>query len=109
MDTEKIFSGIGVSGGIFVGRVKIVSNEADCKALDKTHVAVLAVPTREHIHLLKRASAIVSETGGLLGHIAKVAREDNLVFVGGIKDAASLFKDEDLVCVDGSKGTVTYA
>ncbi|KKU68296.1 MAG: hypothetical protein UX89_C0005G0010 [Parcubacteria group bacterium GW2011_GWA2_47_16] len=98
-----------MSGGIFVGKVKIVRNEADCKALDKTHVAIVAVPDRKHIHLLKRASAIVTETGGLLGHIAKVAREDNLTFVGGIQDAASLFKDKDLVCVDGSKGTVTYA
>jgi pyruvate,water dikinase len=109
MNNQKTFSGVGVSGGAFVGRVKIVKNREDYKELAKENLAVLSTPEREHIHLLKRAGAIVTETGGLLGHIAKVAREDNIPFVSGVSDATKIFKDNDMVELDAGKGVIKFA
>jgi len=107
MDNLKTFSGTGVSGGLFVGKVKIVKSDADCKRLTKENVAVLSSPEREHLHLLKRAGAIITETGGLLGHISKIAREDNIPFISGVPDATKKFKVGDTVEMDASRGIVT--
>jgi|GEM_PF-4959563 pyruvate,water dikinase len=101
------YTGTGISGGVFSGIVKVVHTDLDAKALTKEHVAVLTAPQREHLHLLKRAGAIVSEGGGLLGHIAKLTREDNTPFVGNIADAANLFKNGERITVDGTRGVIT--
>jgi pyruvate,water dikinase len=52
------------------------------------------------------ASAIVTETGGVLSHAAVVAREYRLPAVLGVTDATRLIRDGDMLEVNGSEGTV---
>ncbi|MCI0778311.1 MAG: pyruvate, phosphate dikinase, partial [Chloroflexi bacterium] len=52
------------------------------------------------------ASAIVTETGGILSHTAITAREYKLPAVLAVPGATRLLKDGQLVEVDGTAGTV---
>jgi pyruvate,water dikinase len=56
---------------------------------------------------LRRAAAVVTETGGLTCHAAIVSRELGVPAVVGARGATTTLHDGDLVTVDGSAGTVS--
>ena len=58
-------------------------------------------------HLVPIASAIVERRGGMLIHGAIIARELGIPCVNGVRKAADVLSDGDLVTVDGHLGIVT--
>jgi rifampicin phosphotransferase len=54
----------------------------------------------------RKASAIITDAGGLLSHAAIVSREFNIPCIVGTGDASKVFKDGDLVEVNTDSGTV---
>jgi phosphohistidine swiveling domain-containing protein len=58
---------------------------------------------------LLQVAALVTETGGPLGHVATQARERGLPAVVGAAGALALFRDGDLAIVDGTSGVVRRA
>ena len=60
----------------------------------------------EYLPLMKKASAIVTDEGGITCHAAIVSRELGKPCVIGTKVATSTFHDGDVVEVDATKGTV---
>jgi pyruvate,water dikinase len=72
------------------------------------HGEVLVAPTTAPpwTPLFARASAIVTDTGGILSHCAVVAREYMIPAVVGAKGATSAIRDGQLLEVDGTSGVV---
>ncbi len=60
----------------------------------------------EFLSLMKQASAIVTDEGGVTCHAAIVARELGIPCVIGTKMATKVLKDGDEVEVDADKGIV---
>ena len=56
--------------------------------------------------LFTLASAVVVDTGGTLSHAAIVAREYKIPAVLATGNATKVFKDGELIMVDGSNGIV---
>jgi phosphoenolpyruvate synthase/pyruvate phosphate dikinase len=56
--------------------------------------------------LFATASAIVTDSGGVLSHSAVVAREYRIPAVVGAGNATTTFKDGQLIEVDGDAGIV---
>ncbi|CAG0973187.1 partial Prodigiosin synthesizing transferase PigC, partial [Anaerolineae bacterium] len=56
--------------------------------------------------LFSLAAGIVMEEGGLLSHGAVIAREIGIPAVLQIKRATQVFRDGQMLCVDGTRGTV---
>jgi pyruvate,water dikinase len=57
--------------------------------------------------LLAVAGAVVLDIGGELSHGAMVARELGIPCVVNVKSGTRLIESGDVVCVDGSDGTVS--
>ncbi len=57
-------------------------------------------------HIIKRASAIVTDEGGMLSHAAIVARENDIPCIVGTGTATFVIQDGDQVTVDLTRGTV---
>lgn len=55
----------------------------------------------------KKASAILTNQGGMMSHAAIVSRELNIPCIVGLKIATQVLKDGDMVEVDAEKGIVT--
>ena len=60
----------------------------------------------EFVPLMKQASAIVTDEGGLISHAAIVSRELKKPCVIATKTATRLFKDGDMLEVDADNGVV---
>lgn len=62
--------------------------------------------TPDFVPIMKRASAFVTDEGGITCHAAIVSREMKKPCIIGTKIATQVLKDGDLVEVDADKGVV---
>jgi phosphoenolpyruvate synthase/pyruvate phosphate dikinase len=98
-------SGIGASGGIVEGVVRVVHDPAfgDIEP-DEVLVCVTTDPSWASVLFL--SSALVVDIGGLLSHAAVVAREVGVPCVIGTGNGTRVLRTGDRVRVDGNEGTV---
>ncbi|MDK2794850.1 MAG: pyruvate, water dikinase, partial [Archaeoglobaceae archaeon] len=101
-----LLKGLGASPGIAVGEVKIVGSEKDISKVKEGDVLVAVMTTPDMVPAMKKASAIVTDEGGMTCHAAIVSRELGVPAVVGTKKATKVLKDGMLVTVDGEKGIV---
>jgi pyruvate,water dikinase len=59
--------------------------------------------------LFQRAAAVVVDTGGIGSHAAIVARENGIPAVMGTGTGTTTLRNDQLVTVDGTAGTVRSA
>lgn len=87
-------------------RVFIVRNHNDLVRFPKGAVLVAAMTAPEYVVAMRRASAIVTDTGGITSHAAIVSRELKKPCIVGTKHATQVLKNGDRVEVDAVKGIV---
>jgi len=105
---EKIdlIKGRSASPGKIKGIAKIVHTNLDLAKVKKGDVLVAAMTRQDFVPVMRRASAIVTDEGGVTCHAAIIARELGLPCVVGTKVATQVLKDGDLIEVNGEEGTV---
>ncbi len=104
---KKILNGMPVSAGKANGRVKIVIGEKDFFKVKKGDVITTLQVTPVFSPILSKASALICDGGpGITSHPATLAREAGIPGVIGLRMATKIFKDGDLVEVDGNNGVV---
>ena len=95
------------SPGIATGSVRCVRGRDDLGGFRQGEVLVCDAIQPTMTHLVPLAIAIVERRGGMLIHGAIIARELGIPCVNGVRDAANILNDGDLVTVDGHLGIVT--
>lgn len=60
----------------------------------------------DYASIFGKASAIITDEGGITSHVAIVSRELGIPCIIGTKFATKALKDNDLVEVDANKGIV---
>jgi phosphohistidine swiveling domain-containing protein len=106
ISTVKELKGQTAYPGKAKGVVKIVNVATDMKKFKKNEILVSRSTNPSLIFVMKKASAIVTDLGGLTCHAAIVARELKKPCVVGTKNATLSLKDGDLVEVDADKGII---
>ncbi|MFA6445806.1 MAG: PEP-utilizing enzyme, partial [Candidatus Paceibacterota bacterium] len=104
-DRNMIHGQSGFKGNI-KGKVRIVLNVNSDHGFIDGEVLVTGMTRPEYVPLMKKASAIITDEGGITCHAAIVSRELKIPCVIGTKIATRILKDGDLVEVDANKGTV---
>jgi phosphoenolpyruvate synthase/pyruvate phosphate dikinase len=98
--------GIVAYPGKVKGKTKIIILKKDQIKFKKKDILVASQTLPDLIFIMKKASAIVTDEGGLTCHAAIVSRELKIPCIIGTKIATKVFKDNDLVEVDANKGIV---
>jgi pyruvate,water dikinase len=88
------------SRGVGAGPVHVVEREEDLKNFPEGGVLVLRHSHPEFAVVLQRASAVVSDIGNVMGHLATVAREYNVPALFGAESATKILKNGMVVTVD---------
>lgn len=88
------------------GVVRVLLDPNQSSAFIPGEILVAPMTSPEYVFVMKIASAILTDTGGLTSHAAIVSRELNVPCLVGTKVATHLLKDGDIVEVDAKKGTV---
>jgi phosphohistidine swiveling domain-containing protein len=88
------------------GFVRIINLPSDMDKMEKGDILVSVSTTPSIVSAMKKASAIITDEGGLTCHASIVSREMEIPCVIGTKIATKVLKDGDLVEVDADKGIV---
>ena len=88
------------------GKCRIISDPFKEHDFDKGDILVTGMTRPEFISFMEKASAIVTDAGGLLCHAAISAREMKIPCVVGTEKATRMFKDGELIEVDAESGIV---
>lgn len=110
--TEPLGRDAGVSGqtgssGRAEGRVCVVDPDNLDMDFPENGILVCAVTTPDYVPLMQKASAIVTDQGGILSHAAIVARELRKPCIVGTGNATQRLTNNDMVVVDADVGTVS--
>jgi len=104
-DVEEL-RGQPANHGYARGVVKIIIRAKDMSKMNEGDVLVSIATDPDIVPAMKKASAIVTEQGGVTSHAAIVSRELGIPCVIGTKIVTKVFKDGDMVEVDANSGVV---
>ena len=106
-ETPRQLIGQPASPGVATGSVRRIQGREDLGRFRQGEVLVCDAIQPTMTHLVPLASAIIERRGGMLIHGAIIARELGIPCVNGVRNAAEILKNGDLVTVDGHLGIVT--
>jgi len=101
-----ILTGDPASPGIASGPVKVILSAKEIGKIMPGDVLVAPQTNPDYVPAMKKAVAIVTDSGGRTSHAAIVSRELGIPAVVGSQKATKLLKTGSVVTVDGSKGEV---
>ena len=99
----KEIKGDAASRGKAKGAAKVVLEVKELNKIKEGDVLVTNMTTPEYVVAMGKASAIVTDRGGLLCHAAIVSRELGIPCIIGTNNATKLLHDGDLVEADAEK------
>jgi len=102
----KIIKGDCASPGRARGSVKIINIPKDIDKMKDGDVFVSIATNPDLIPAIKKASAIITDMGGITCHAAIVSRELGIPCVIGTKIITKVIKDGDIVDVDATHGKI---
>jgi pyruvate, water dikinase len=104
---ESKLEGVAGSPGTAEGPARVILDPRELDRLEHGEVLVASSTSTSWTPAFVRASAAVSDIGGIMSHAAIVAREYGLPAVLGTGTATKTIKTGDRVRVDGDAGLVT--
>jgi pyruvate,water dikinase len=104
---ELLVSGLGASPGIAHGNVRVLREPHEGDELRDGEVLVAPMTSPDWVPAIRRACALVTDSGGVTCHAAIISRELRIPCIVGTRSATQVLRPGELVSVDGSKGRVT--
>jgi pyruvate,water dikinase len=98
--------GLAASPGLAAGTARLLASPEHGKELVTGEILVATMTNPDWVPTIRRASAVVTEGGGMTCHAAIVARELGVPCVVGARGAMSILRAGEIITVDGSSGEV---
>ena len=105
-NAEIILRGSGASPGVAVGKVKMIPTAKDIGRMEKGDILVTEMTSPDYVPAMKKAAAILTNSGGATCHAAIVSRELGVPCIVGTKNATTVLHEGDLITVDAKMGVV---
>jgi pyruvate,water dikinase len=104
---DVLVRGLPAAPGSASGQVRVLMRPEEGNQLVDGEVLVAPMTNPDWLPTIRRAAALVTETGGMTCHAAIVARELGVPCVVGARSATIELHDGTTVTVDGTRGQVT--
>ena len=101
-----LLRGLGGAPGSASGAARVLTSLADAANLNDGDVLVTHMTSPDWLPLLRRAAAVVTDSGGMTCHAAIVSRELGIPCVVGTGEATRKLRDGEIVTVDATRGVV---
>jgi pyruvate,water dikinase len=101
-----LLHGLGGAPGSAAGAARVLTTLDDAARLNDGDVLVTHMTSPDWLPLLRRAAAVVTDSGGMTCHAAIVSRELGIPCVVGTGEATRKLRDGEIVTVDATRGLV---
>ena len=101
-----LLHGLGASAGTATGAVRILHSPAEGHRLRAGEILVAPMTNPDWVPTIRRAAAVVTDSGGSTCHAAIVSRELGVPCIVGARSATTDLSDGQIVTVDGAAGVV---
>ena len=101
--------GLAIGSKIAVGQAQIINSADDIAKFKEGSILVTQITDPDWVPIMKKASGIITNSGGRTSHAAIVSRELGLPVIVGTGSATETIKDGQkitLSCAEGSSGFV---
>ena len=103
---QPLLRGLGAAPGSASGTARVVTSLADGGRFKEGDVLVAHMTAPDWVPLMRRAAAIVTDSGGMTCHAAIVSRELGVPCIVGTSTATTVLHDGQVVTVDATHGVV---
>ncbi len=106
---KEIVKGNGIGDKIAAGKARVLSSPDESDKLEEGDVLVTEITNPDWDPIMKKASAVITNSGGRTSHAAIVARELGTVAAVGAEQATEKIKDGQEVtvsCAEGKDGVI---
>jgi pyruvate,water dikinase len=101
-----LLQGLAASNGRASGRVRILASADEGDSFVAGEILVAHMTSPDWVPIMRRASALVTDGGGMTCHAAIVSRELGVPCVVGARNATTVLRNGEVITVDGAQGTV---
>ena len=104
---KRLLTGLAIGDGIAAGKVRILRSTAQMEQFRDGEILVTTTTDPDWVPVMKRAAAIVTESGGRTSHAAIVSRELGVPAVVGTGRATQVLKNGQEItvsCAEGEEG-----
>lgn len=92
--------------GIITGKVKIVMTAKELNKIEKGDIMVSITTNPDYLPAMERASAFITDEGGMTCHAAIVAREMKKPCIVGTKIATHVLEDGNEIEINANHGVI---
>ncbi len=100
-----VLKGLGASFGVVVGNIKVVEKGSNVE-VNKKDILVISEYSSEMESLIINSGGVILESGGITSDTAILCREFDIPAVVGASGASNIFKNGQLVRLDGNTGSI---
>ena len=104
--TAGLVEGLPAAPGVVRGSVRVLRTPEDGATFQDDEVLVAARTSPDWMPIMRRAAAIVTDSGGITSHAAILSRELDVPCIVGTGDATLRLRDGLAVTVDADRGIV---
>lgn len=101
-----LLRGLGAAPGQAAGTARLLTSLSDAAKLGPGDVLVTHMTAPDWVPLMRKAAAVVTDSGGMTCHAAIVSRELGIPCVVGTGDATQKLRDGEPITVNATDGTV---
>ncbi|MBW4030152.1 MAG: phosphoenolpyruvate synthase [Acidobacteria bacterium] len=101
-----LVQGLAASAGRASGAVRILQSADQGDQLLSGEILVAKMTSPDWVPTMRRASALITDGGGITCHAAIVSRELGVPCVVGSRNATTVLRTGEIVTVDGAEGNV---
>jgi pyruvate,water dikinase len=105
-DGAILVRGLGAAPGRASGAVRLLGSLDEAEKLAVGDVLVTHMTAPDWVPLMRKAAAIVTDSGGMTCHAAIVSRELGIPCLVGTGEATKRLRDGEVVTIDATHGTV---
>jgi len=103
---EEVFFGMPASQGTAFGTARVLKDSSEISKVNKGDILIAPATSVDFVPAMKKASAIITEFGGITSHAAIVSRELGIPCIVGVKNVTKLLKNGEKIKVDATVGTI---
>ncbi|TKJ17809.1 hypothetical protein CEE44_04760 [Candidatus Woesearchaeota archaeon B3_Woes] len=101
-----LLDGVCGNPGHVKAKVRVIVENKDFSKFQKGEILVTAYTTPDFVSIMKKASGIVTDRGGVTSHSSIISRELDIPCVVGTNHATKILKDGDLIEINADDGFV---